>query len=517
MKPEYKRFAPAGLILFIISVVICASYFFLVRQFDLYLQIGLAVSVLGLALFVILDPDSVRKLFSSRNFKYGSFSFVIIIVLLAVVVLINLTANKYNIKWDFTEDKQNSLTSETINTIAGIPESINALAFFTADVSKEQATLLLNLYKQAAAGKFDYTFIDPESNPVVAQQFNVTKNGTVILTMGERSEPVNYLTEVEVTTAIIKLLNPTQHVVYFLTGHGEHDLKSTDETSYSSVVAALTSRNFLVNELNLMATSQIPQDAEVIVIAGPTKQLSRAEVDLLKSFVESGRSLFVLENPVPMSDFGNAADPVAEYLQNEWGIILGQDVVMDPNSQNPNQAVSQEYSEHPIVDPLLKSNMVTVFPYARSVQTVEAAPANITFESIINTAENSWGETDFKSLNEGEVNFEEGKDLPGPVSLAVAANNSVTNGRIVVIGNSFFAINNNFTFYGNGDLMMNSITWLAGDDKLINLTPHENIERLVVPPQSVTVNALLLVSVFVIPMLILVTGIIVYTRKKKMG
>jgi ABC-type uncharacterized transport system involved in gliding motility auxiliary subunit len=124
---------------------------------------------------------------------------------------------------------------------------------------------------------------------------------------------------------------------------------------------------------------------------------------------------------------------------------------------------------------------------------------------------------DLAGLQQNKVNYDAGIDVAGPVPLAVAGSNSTTNGRVVVIGNSNFAITKNYSAYGNGDFMINSIDWAAQQDKLISLTPKKVTQRILVPPQNIVMNLLVLGSIFLMPGLILIAGIVVWVQRKKRG
>jgi ABC-type uncharacterized transport system involved in gliding motility auxiliary subunit len=265
----------------------------------------------------------------------------------------------------------------------------------------------------------------------------------------------------------------------------------------------------------LIANPSIPTNAEEIIIAGPQKPLSADEVKLLKQFVDGGKSIIVLEDPTILTQFGTDPDPLAEYLKTDWGIDLSNDFVVDPNSQTPSQAVANEYGDHPIVKKL--AGMITIFPSSRSVVAAQTPPQNVTLTSLVLTAQTAWGEMDLAGLQQNKVNYDAGIDVAGPVPLAVAGSNSSTNGRIVVVGNSNFAITKNFSAYGNGDFMINSIDWAAQQDKLISLTPKKTTQRILVPPQNIVMNLLVLGSIFLMPGLILIAGIVVWVQRKKRG
>jgi ABC-type uncharacterized transport system involved in gliding motility auxiliary subunit len=82
--------------------------------------------------------------------------------------------------------------------------------------------------------------------------------------------------------------------------------------------------------------------------------------------------LIVLSEPLPMTDIADSHDPLAEYLQQEWGILLGKDMVVDLISNQPFIAYAYQYGEHLITDKL--ERVITFFPTARSVSLVEEPP-----------------------------------------------------------------------------------------------------------------------------------------------
>jgi ABC-type uncharacterized transport system involved in gliding motility auxiliary subunit len=66
-------------------------------------------------------------------------------------------------------------------------------------------------------------------------------------------------------------------------------------------------------------------------------------------------------------------------------------------------------------------------------------------------------------------------------------------------------------------MMINSVDWAAAQEGLISLTPKENIERLIIPPGRYTMNLILLGSVFILPGLILLAGVLVWVQHRQRG
>jgi ABC-type uncharacterized transport system involved in gliding motility auxiliary subunit len=129
------------------------------------------------------------------------------------------------------------------------------------------------------------------------------------------------------------------------------------------------------------------------------------------------------------------------------------------------------------------------------------------------------------------VQFDEGKDKKGPITLAAVATVTVSaspspspspspsvlpsaspspddaapkkEGRVAVFGDSDFATNTLLGFQGNRDLFLNSVAWLAQDADLISIRPKEpDDQRLVLTrnqQQNLAVLALLLIpGVFIV-------------------
>jgi ABC-type uncharacterized transport system involved in gliding motility auxiliary subunit len=197
----------------------------------------------------------------------------------------------------------NTLAPETIKALENLPQPVKATAFFSNSISNETASKLLENFKTNSKGRFDYKFINPDTDPVAAREAGITGDGKILLVMGDRKEIAGFASEIELAKTLIRLINPTPRAVYFLTGHGEASLESNDN-SYSLAKQTLESKNYTVNTLNLVAENKIPEDALSIIIAGPTKQVSQSEVQLLKKYVDAGGSLIVMEDPLLHTVFG---------------------------------------------------------------------------------------------------------------------------------------------------------------------------------------------------------------------
>jgi ABC-type uncharacterized transport system involved in gliding motility auxiliary subunit len=163
---------------------------------------------------------------------------------------------------------------------------------------------------------------------------------------------------------------------------------------------------------------------------------------------------------------------------------------------------------------------MTFFPLARSVGPAKETVTGVTVESLFKSNPESWGETNLKS---GEAAFDEKTDLKGPLSLAVAVTKEVkqatekepgVKARMVVVGDSDFASNAYFRVQGNGNLFLNMVSWLSQDEDLISIRPKPPEDRRIILSQSQQ-RMLLYLTVIVLPACVLVTGITVWTRRRR--
>lgn len=508
-----QRLAPFGFYFSLLAALVSLSLYIVQRQFNLTLQISLGFILIGLALFTILDPSRVRTMFTGRQARYGSNALVMTLAFLGILIVVNYLVYNHSKRWDVTQDRTHTLAPETLQALSKLTQPTDALAFFTNQMNSDTARSLLEDYRVNSGGKFTYKFLDPNSDPVSARNANVTVDGTVVLEMGQHSEKLTSVTEQDLTNAVIRLSNPGQRAAYLLTGHGELDLSGASNQAISGVQKALEAKSYTVKQLNLLVDSKIPADAQAIIIAGPDKPLSADEVKLLQDYVDKGGSLVVMEEPTLLTQFGDAADPLAAYLTQFWGITLDNDMIVDLSSNSPFVAVANEYGNHAITQKL--SGMVTLFPTARSTQTKTVD--GVTQTILVKTSSNSWAEFNLTDLKNNKVTFDKTTDLAGPVPLAVAAENTNNSSRIVVFGDKDFASDANFTEYGNGDLIINAIDWAAKQDKLINLTVKNTTQRVLVAPQTYTLGLIFLGSIVVLPGLVIFTGILVWIQRKRRG
>ncbi len=530
MPKSLKAFAPAGVVVGFCGLLAAAVIWLLNRQFDTSVRVALAVGVLGFALAAMFDPAAVLRWAQGRQARYGGNVVVMTIALGGILVILNYLVINGPIppEWkrqDFTQDQANTLSPETLAAIKALPAPVKAIGFFSSSAGsqKESAKRLLDQYQlTAGGGKFTYEFHDPLGEPSLAKTYGVTQDASVIIIMGQDKQQPAFVSENEITGALIRLSHPTSSAVYFLTGHGERSVTATDINGVSSNADLLKKQNYDVRSLSLQVTGTVPSDARVLVIAGPLKPLTANEVKAVGDYLNGGGALVAMLDPAVQTQSDvSQTDPLVDYLTSAWGLVLEQDVIVDLNNsyfdgqtRQPLFPLNGSYGTSPITSRL--QNVATGFPVARSVKVFGTAQnfPDITYTPLVMTDSRAWGEMNMQSLLDNTVK-QDANDVPGPMNLGVSMTNSKTKARVVVYGDSDFSSNQFINAGANSLLFLNSVSWAALEESLINLTPKVPTTRTLNIVGSFTMNLIFLITVVVLPGAVVVLGVVMWFLRRR--
>lgn len=509
---KYQKYAPIPLIIGLIAAITALVLRITAGQITIPVRISIIVAVIGLVFSIVMDPESLLHFFQGRQAKHGGNALVLTLAVIGILVIVNLFIYNNDVSWDLTEDKENSLAAESLALLNNLDIPVSARAFYSSDISTTTAETLFANFKRNANGNFDYEFIDPYQDPVEANQAGIDRDGTTILTAGDQTQRITSLTEENLINAIVKLQNPRQSAVYVLTGHGEEDFFTSGDYALTELESTMEAKNYQVSTLNLIATPEIPEDAEAIFIAAPQVPLDQNEVDLLSEYLTNGGSLILLSEPAFLTEGADQDDPLKTYLQDEWGLILDNNMIIDPSINPVNYAIADQYADHPITEAV--QSYTTFFPTAHSIHTESNSDLPVT--DLVFTTSQAWAETDIEALFNSEAEFDDA-DLAGPLSIAVAVENAATGARLVVIGDSDFATDTFINAYGNLDFAVGMVDWATENENLINLTPAETTSRVLVAPTNAAKLGIVLGGLVGLPLFIAAVGIIVGIQRKRTG
>ena len=469
------------------------------------------LAVSGLAMVAVHTLSQWRDIlafFSRRQAREGVMATSGVALALGILVAANYILSRQNVRWDLTAAQQYSLSDQTRRVLEELDAPISVLVF-AREAEFPGFRDRLDEYAYVSS-QVNVEYIDVDRSPVRARQYEVQAYGTIVFDYEGRIERTTSNSEQELTNALIKAVEGEERTVYFVQGHGERDPEGDDRDGYRAVRDALGRDNFRVESVVLAQTGEVPADATVMVVAGPSTDLLPAEADLLRDYLEGGGKLLLMLDPPDTED--DPPQPNLTALAGEWGIDLGTDVVVDASGvgqllgTDASVPVAATYPPHAITDGF---NLLTAFPLARSVRPATGGVSGRTGVVVVETGARSWAEADLSQLATGEVTLDEDAgDVPGPVPIATVVSQTIDEpepapddedadgaadsnagdtdadddeppleARLAVFGDSDFASNSAVGIQGNRDLALNTINWLAQQENLIAIRPREPEDR----------------------------------------
>jgi ABC-type uncharacterized transport system involved in gliding motility auxiliary subunit len=455
----------------------------------------------------------------TRQTKYSAYVTVYVLVVVALLAGLNYLASVHNKSVDLTSNKRYTLSDQTIKIVKNLKDEVD-IYYFDETKQFPAAQDLLDRYNNLST-KLKIQYVDPYKKPQMAREFGVHAAGTIILQHGTRRSEARSLTEEEITSALIHVLKSGERMACFVGGAGEHALAETGAEDYSGVKDALEKNNYKTDTINLLEKPEIPASCTVVVVAGPRYEYPQPVVDALKNYIEKGgRGLFMLDPPLDAGKDKIAANDGLVKVLSGWGVTLNKDQVLDTSGigglygLGPEVALANKYGSHPIVKEMKGS--ATAFAIVRSLD-AKAGP-NTSAETIVSTTNNSFATTQL-SGKERKVDLSKGERKSFPVAAAgtyrVPATGSevAKEGRFVVVGSSDWAANYVLRFAANRDFFLNIVSWLSNDEDLISIRPKEPEDRRIQLTRA-QMMMVRLVSQFVIPLIVILAGILVWLKRR---
>jgi ABC-type uncharacterized transport system involved in gliding motility auxiliary subunit len=481
---------------------------------------------------------------------------------LALLIIVNYFGWKYHKRFDWTSSRLYTLSEKSISVLENLESDVEAIVFLSpGDVELYgPATELLARY-EAVSPRFSYRTLDPERNPAEAQalvdQYEVSALNVVVFDSGgdRRVVESNDMAEYDYsgmqfgqgprlesfkgeqvfTAAILELAENRKPKILFTSGHGELELDDLSGRGFSSAQDLLGRDNFEIEAWASLGQPSVPEGTDLLVIAGPTNGFLPPEVAVLRTYVESGGRLLALLDPI-LTESGQLAGTGLDELLADYGVLLGNDLVVDPANPLPFYGAETffvtDFGEHPITRSLKQTQLPVILALASSVTPGEGSDDRSLTE-LLRTSAEGWGETDLENLQAVEQGED---DLAGPVSLGVAVEIAAgeaaeppavdgeesevepesegTSGRLVVIGDSDFATNSQLANVGNAELLANAMNWLVERETLLGIPPKEpeQVRLSLTEDQLRWVNWLVLL---IMPALAIALGVAVYFRRRR--
>ncbi|MGA2852891.1 MAG: GldG family protein [Verrucomicrobiota bacterium] len=480
-----------------------------------------------------------------RRWKIGCDVVLRTALVLAVVVMVNYLGAKFFGRF-FLSSQAQPLSTRTLSVVRSITNRINVTVYFdTKDEENFYQTIsaLLNEYHSANPNimvkTVDYVRDAGEAQKIKEQYKlgSATDKDLVIFDCGGhkkivpgaalyqkkieqipnenpnekepsfRKKATAFNGEMMFTAMLLAVENPKPLKAYFLQGDGEPSLSDPGEPGYLKFGAVLAENYIATEPLQLLGSDAVPDDCNLLIIAGPYTAFSEKELQKIDQYLAQGGRLFMLFNK-----FSINRPTGLEHILARWGVNVVPNVVQEPkNTWSGQDVIIYTFNSHPVVNPLTGLAVQLILPRPVGAVDLRNPPADAPkVDVLVSSSPQSTLMGDFTAAPHSYplMVAVEQKAVPG-----IANPHGTT--RMIVAGDSFFLDNQMIESAANRDFAGYAVNWLLERTVLldgIGPRPVTEFRLTMTRDQQKTVRWLLLGA---LPGGVLVFGWLVWLARRK--
>ena len=481
------------------------------------------------------DKKEKRKFKDTVNKKYlknGSYSSVMIVVFVAIIIVINMIVGNLPSKYtqlDISAEKLYTIGDETKAMLKDLDKDVTIYQIAQSGSEDETISNLLQRYADESE-HITVEVKDPVVNPKFVSEYttdNLSSNSLIVV-CGDRNKVINYNNiyqseldyntysynttgfdgEGQITSAIAYVTSEDLPILYTLEGHGEQELDSTIKEDVEKA-------NMDIQSLNLLTEGSVPDDASCLLINSPTSDFSDDEKDAIITYLENGGKAMIF------SDYTGTEMKNFDAILENYGVKRAEGLVFEGDSQH--YAMQMPYYLVPTVEStditseVASSGYYILMPYAQGIQKTDDVRDTVNIESLLTTSDSAYSKID---INSGTLEKEDG-DVEGPFDLGVSITESVEDGKETHI-----------IYFSTANLLQGEVNQMVsgGNEKLVmaafsSLVDSETTTTVSIPAKSLEVSYLTLTAydasfwkicvIGLIPGAFLVIGFMIWLKRRK--
>ena len=440
----------------------------------------------------------------ARLGRVGS-SVVLTLGIIVAVLAANIVAGRAGSAVDLSPGASLTLSSETKQILGMVDGPLSIEVFVRPDSpSGRDAAALASRYEDENAD-ISLDVVDPDAEPGRVERLGVEQFGTSVLRYDGRRIDVVTPSEVELTSAILRLVRGRVPSVCFLTGHGESSPDDTGPRGLADFGALATDNGFAIESRNLSTDGT--DGCDTMVMAGARVPLADQEQTELQRFLDENGKLMILADALSEIDINPIIEP--------FGITFLGGVVLDRASNYGNDISTPIVVDLPSSSPVVDGVPSLLLPAAAGLLVEDQMPRESLFVSqLARSSDDSVLAADPEDPSQG--------GLTGPILVAAAADDSAVSGsspridrtRLLVVSDVAFAENASLRALGNATLLANGLSWLAQDELLLTIgTRQPGYAPVVIDPARR--RTAVAVSAIGVPAAVLAIGLVVMFRRRR--
>lgn len=495
------------------------------------------------------DTPSSRSSRHTASF-HGWFS----LLLAALIALIlNYMGFKYYVHQDMSKSQFYSLSPKTVDVLKNLHSPVT-ITTMLAPAYQNQIDALLKEYQRLGGKNIVVQKLDPAYDVARAaeMQKRLGFDGSQNLLIFEYKDAhrfvpqedlfeVNPMTqqvggfkgEQKITASILTLVEGHSSKIYYTEGHGEHDPVDAQNPHGAGLVnATLKQENIETATLNLGAKGAVPEDADAVVIAGPTSSFSPAEAGALDAYLAHNGKLLVLLDPYVTLGLDDVLKKYGLKYDNDSVLYRAYTATGTQQTFELAPIFQTGFSTHPITAKFAQAKLQLVLRGARSVTLLpdDKGQPNPKTQFLLQTDQAAWGWTSKSPVPSGaemsnlsSLTYNKTTDLPGPVTVAAEydggtvtdASGKETMGatRIVAVGSARF-LENDLAESVGANFFINAVDWLAKKDPVLDIAPKVP-QQYGVSLSPLQERTLLWTALVVVPGAALLLGLMAWLSRRK--
>jgi hypothetical protein len=444
-----------------------------------------------------------------------------VVLALAICMVAYAIVEMMAVSVDLTQEGRRELSPQTVRVLQAMTKEATATCFFLPTDDNvlragHERSLQFLRQCQAYSPLLKVEVEDPQLAVARMQALELpmaSTIGTIVVHSGARKRVITLeggsprLEERQFTNALVNVLRSTEPKVLFLTGHGERRIEDKEGQDGAATLAdALRRESYAVESFAIKLTApEVPADADIVVINQPAGDLHEKEVAALQAFLDRGGRLLVLVEPWVRVQSGAAGEQLRPWLERDFGIRIGADIVLSESQENhftaalsgddrPFAEVDKGFGEfrgcyaagHPITRGF-DQNML--LHSARTVRLAPKLPQGLSGVELLRTTPDFWAERDVETLSasgKARASAEEPRE-PQPLAVAVSAaagapiEGRPKDARVVVVGDADFVSNAQLTpVAGHLNFILNTFAWMSESEELIAIRPSGKTDPAIV-------------------------------------
>lgn len=472
---------------------------------SMWVPLGLGTVMIGAAL--IKDFRAIVDFLTMKTTKHGMNMGALILMTIAGLVCVNVLAVRYEKKFDWTSDKLNSLSDQSVKAAQALKADTEIVLLYRNDNQQNGEQIsrsvkdIVDMYRNVS-DKVKFSSYNALQRPDLAQKYEYTFGPfAVFAVQGAQKVKIDQPNEEGITRAFLKFGRGAKKVIYFVRGHGERNLEDKDDDGLSIFKEELEVTYDVKSMAIFEAGNKIPDDASVVAVVRPLQQFLEVELDAIRDYARRGGKVLLAIDPGSKQNMA--------LLTKTFGVEFANDFILDLRSQviqaGPATVLGTNFNPDSAITKAFPPSSFAIFHTASVLRRAPSLPESLSAQVLVSTDERTMAiptmdqtqQVEYKPNGPHTIGMIVTGKLPAAPAQANArstdkkavadakANSATTSASpaptqeepkefsAIIFGDSDFLANRIIHNNLNKDLAMNSVAQLMEDKDLISIRPKE--------------------------------------------